>query len=163
MAAWIHRAVLVGLVLAAYLYAWTPVRTAWVEHGAAPLLSMTTDATVTARSQAHTVRVQPANAPGITYRAPAGVKFLLPGLFLLLIAPGRSRLGLFFGGHLLLGAFALLVTMAGARGMPGGFGPAEFVQTYGVDAYSLMVPVLVFARRRFGASEQNGVSSAPEA
>lgn len=152
MNAWLHRAVLGGLLLAAYLWAWTPARTAWVEHGAAPLLTLVAgpESTVTARPAAHTVRVAPSDGDGFTYRAPGGVKFLLPGLFLVVIAPARPRLGGFFAGHLALGVLALGLAAAGTTGLPGGLGLAGFVQTYGVDTYSLAVPVLVFARRRSG-------------
>ena len=150
MRPWLHRAALAGLLLAAYLWAWTPARTAWVEHGAAPLLTLAAGpgAEVTARPAAHTVRVTPADGDATTYTAPAGIKFLLPGLFLILIAPARPRLGAFFGGHLGLGALALGLAAAGLAGLPGGLGLAGFVQTYGVDAYSLAVPTLVFARQR---------------
>jgi hypothetical protein len=153
MTAWLHRAALAGLLLAAYLWGWTPARTAWVEHGAAPLLTMVSppDAAVTARPAAHIVRVTPADGDAMTYTAPAGVKFLLPGLFLILIAPARPRLGAFFGGHLGLGALALGLAAAGLAGLPGGLGLAGFVQTYGVDAYSLAVPTIIFARQRASA------------
>jgi hypothetical protein len=149
MASWAHRTVLAGLLLAAYLLAWTPARTAWTR--AAEILldgSAPASARVSARPAAHTVHLQPANAGGITYRAPAGVKFLLPGLFLILIAPTRPWLGIFFAGHLALGGLALVIlSVAAAGSLPGGPTLARFVQAYGVDAYSLAVPVLLFAAR----------------
>ena len=150
MTAWLHRAVLGGLLLAAYLWAWTPARTAWVEHGAAPLLTLVAgpESTVTARPAAHTIRIRFSDEYRFRYRAPGGVKFLLPGLFLLLISPARPYLWVFFGGHLALGALALGLAAAGTTGLPGGLGLAGFVQTYGVDTYSLAVPTLVFARHR---------------
>jgi hypothetical protein len=106
------------------------------------------EATVTARPAAHAVRVQMSADDRFRYRAPAGVKFLLPGLFLVVIAPARPRLWAFFGGHLALGALALGLGAGGIAGLPGGVALARFVQTYGVDAYSLAVPTLVFARHR---------------
>jgi hypothetical protein len=150
MTAWLHRAALAGLLLAAYLWAWTPARTAWVEHGAAPLLTLAAgpESTVTARPAAHTVRVTPTDGDATTYTAPAGVKFLLPGLFLVVISPARPRLWAFFGGHLALGALALGLAATGLTGLPGGVALARFVQTYGVDAYSLAVPTIVFARHQ---------------
>lgn len=148
MASWTHRTVLAGLLLATYLFAWTPARSVWLEHGAAPLLASVTKGTVTARAQAHTVRVQPADGAGFTYRAPAGIKFLLPGLFLLLIAPARHRLWAFWAGHLGVSSLVLLLTASGGAGAAVGLCLARFVQAYGIDAYSLMVPVLVVARYR---------------
>lgn len=150
MTSWLHRAGLVVLLLAAYLWAWTPARTAWTAHGAAPLLTMASspDAAVSARPAAHVVRVTPADGDATTYTAPAGITFLLPGLFLIVIAPARPHLWAFFGGHLALGVLALGVAAAGLAGLPGGLGLARFVQSYGVDAYSLAVPTIVFARGR---------------
>lgn len=150
MVSWLHRAVLGGLLLIAYLYAWTPARTAWVEHAAAPLLTCATgnEADVSLRPAAHTVRVQLTETHSVGYQAPAGIKFLLPALFLIVIAPARPRLGMFFAGHLGLGALALALLASGTGGLPGSIPLARFVQTYGVDAYSLAVPVLVFARHR---------------
>jgi hypothetical protein len=147
MASWFRRAVLAGLLLAAYLFAWTPARTAWVTHLATPVLERTSAPTtrVSARPAAHTVRVQAREGTAFTYTAPAGIKFLLPGLFLTVVVAARPRLGLFFGGHLLLGSVTLLLTAAGAAGVPGGLGLADFLQAYGVDTYSLAVPVFIFA------------------
>lgn len=152
MMAWLHRAGLGGLLLLAYLYAWTPARTAWIEYGAAPLLAQGTEAEVTARPRAHLVHVHTTDGTTFKYQGPAGVKFLLPGLFLLLVAPARPRLGLFFAGHLGIGLLALALMAVGTSGVEWGLDGARFVQTYGVDAYSLMVPVLVFARGRVGTS-----------
>jgi len=155
MTPWLHRAGLAGLLLAAYLGAWTPARTAWTDGSAAlltraALLSRAapTEVDVTARPAAHTIRLSGLDGGAARYTAPAGIKFLLPGLFLLFIAPARPRLWAFFAGHLGLGALALGLTAAGLAGLPGGLGVAGFVQTYGVDAYSLAVPVFVFARRK---------------
>lgn len=150
MASWLHRTVLAGLLLTAYLYAWTPLRTAWIEHGATPLLNAATGphVTVSARPKAHVLALRSATGSAASYTAPAGVKFLLPGLFLLVIAPSRPRLGLFFAGHLALGGLALGLLAAGGAGFPGGFPLADFVQSYGVDTFGLAVPVLVFAMQQ---------------
>jgi len=155
MTPWLHRTGLAGLLLAAYLWAWTPARTAWTNAGAALLTRVTpAQTTVSARPAAHTIRLSAPDGPGARYTAPAGVKFLLPALFLLFIAPARPRLWTFFGGHLALGILALALLSAGLAGLPGGFVLAGFVQSYGVDAYSLAVPVFVFARRtRMGREE----------
>lgn len=148
MAAWLHRTVLAGLLVTAYLYAWTPARTAWVTHLAVPVLehSAPPEAQVSARPRAHTVRVQAPSGATLTYSAPAGVKFLLPGLFLAVFGAARPRLGLFFGGHLFLGGVILLLDAVGVTGVPGGLSLADFVQQYGVDAYSLTMPILVLTQ-----------------
>ena len=151
MSSWIHRVVLAGLLLAAYLWAWTPARTAWTTQGAALIEQVMTAAgapgTMTARPTAHAFRVGTERGTATSYAAPAGIKFLLPGLFLLLLAPSRPSLGPFFAGHLLLGALALALLAIGAAGLPAGRLMARFVQTYGTDAYSLAAPVFVFTRR----------------
>jgi hypothetical protein len=153
MASWLRRSVLAGLLLAAYLYAWTPLRTEWT-RGTAALLERAapTTMTVAGRPAAHLVKVRTAEAHVLKYVAPAGVKFLLPGLFLVVAVPGRPRLAAFFGGHLALGALAAGLGAAGLAGLPGGVALSSFVQGYGVDAYSLIVPVLLFVRRRSATS-----------
>ncbi|PQJ35081.1 hypothetical protein BSZ35_11165 [Salinibacter sp. 10B] len=148
MASWLHRILLAGLLLAAYLFAWTPARTAWVTHLATPVLEYSTspEVQVSARARVHTIRVQAPSGAKLTYMAPAGVKFLLPGLFLTVFVVARPRLGLFFGGHLFLGGVVLLLAVGGVTGMPGGLILADFVQQYGIDAYSLTMPTLVLVR-----------------
>jgi hypothetical protein len=149
MASWAHRTILAGLLLTAYLVAWTPARTTWTRAAAGALEAVASTKThISPRLRAHVVRVQPDAGSAFSYTAPAGVKFLLPGLFLVLIAPTRPLLGAFFAGHLALGGLTLGLTAAALAGLPGGLGLVRFVQTYGVDTYSLMVPVLVFVRTR---------------
>jgi len=151
--AWLHRAVIAGLLLAAYLWAWTPARTVWTVQSAALLEQVAgeTDA-VSARPRSHVLRFSTPERQTFDYTAPAGVKFLLPATALVLIAPRRPRLGLFFAGHLGLGALALGLYASGAAGWHGGFWIGQFTQAYGVDAYSLAVPVLVWVRSRSGRS-----------
>jgi hypothetical protein len=103
---------------------------------------------VSARLENHIVVLRSANDGSFSYTAPAGVKFLLPGLFLLFIAPTRPFLGAFFAGHLALGGLTLGLATAAFAGLPGGLGLAGFVQSYGVDAFGLAVPVLVWGRTR---------------
>jgi hypothetical protein len=153
MAAWLHRTGLVGLLLAAYLWAWTPARTEWTRSVTTVMEQVAPTAlTVSSRPQAHSIRVEKDQSVRLQYVAPAGVKFLLPALFLILIAPARPRIGLFFAGHAALAAIAAALGTAGLAGLPAGLGIASFVQTYGVDAYSLAVPVLVWAHPRSGGS-----------
>lgn len=151
-AAWIHRTLLVALLFGAYQLAWTPARSTWITQGAAPLLERTQ--ILTNQERAMTVRPRDASLYVETgtdaifrYTAPAGIKFLLPGLFLLVIAPRQSRIGLFFGGHLILGLLTLLLLSADTAGLAGAARIADFVQVYGVDAYSLTIPIFVFAQQ----------------
>ena len=149
MASWVHRTVLAGLLLAAYLFAWTPARTAWTRAAAGALeVVASTETHVSPRLRAHVVRVQPKTGTVFSYTTPAGVKFLLAGLFLVLMVPSRPLLGAFFAGHLALGGLTLGLIAAAFAGLPGGFGLAGFVQSYGIDTYSLAVPVLVWGRTR---------------
>jgi hypothetical protein len=162
MASWAHRTVLAGLLLVTYLFAWTPARTAWTRTAATVLDRATPAATkVSARPDAHVISLQPENEPSFAYTAPAGVKFLLPGLFLLFIAPPRPFLGAFFAGHLALGGLTLGLAAATLAGLPGGLGLAGFVQSYGVDVFSLGVPVFILTRRprTFQAQEQSYIPS----
>ena len=140
----LHSAGLCALLLAAYLWAWTPARTAWTTHAAGPVLTWAAGSAdaVTVRPQAHIVQVTLDADTTLGYTSPAGVKFLLPGLFLLCIAPRRPWLGAFFAGHLALGALALGLLAGGAAGTPLLLRAADFVQAYAVDAYSLAVPTL---------------------
>ena len=150
MSSWLHRTILAGLLLTAYLYAWTPLRTQWTKMATVILQEAApASQTVTARPDAHTMQVSASDGGDtISYRAPAGVKFLLPGCFLLLLAPARPRLGSFWAGHAGLGLLTVATATAGLAGLPGGLGLASFIQQYGVDAYSLAVPAFVFARTR---------------
>ena len=149
---WLYRTVLVCLLLAAYLWAWPPARTLWTAQSAALLEHLVdaraADGAVAGSPDGHVLRVTVNDTTG-KYTAPAGVKFLLPAGFLVLVAPRRPRVGTFFAGHLLLGGLALGLLAGCTAGLPGGFGLSRFLQTYVVDAYSLAVPVLAFARTRY--------------
>ncbi len=152
---WLHRFVLAGLLLAAYLWAWTPGRAVWVTQGAALVervapASDDNSPSVVARPEAPTIHLQTADGTAAKHTAPAGVKFLLPALFLVLIAPRRPRLGGFFAGHLALGAGAVALLASGMAGLPGGIAAAGFVEAYAVDAYSLAVPVFVLVQSQRG-------------
>lgn len=154
-ATWVHRGVLVVLLFGAYQLAWTPARSTWITHGAAPLLERTQHLTgqqraITIRPAAKSLYIQTSTETIFRYTAPAGIKFLLPGLFLLVIAPRQSWIGLFFGGHLIISILTLLLLSADTAGLVGPARIADFVQIYGVDAYSLTLPIFVFARRMQG-------------
>jgi hypothetical protein len=146
----LHRFGLCALLLAAYLWAWTPARTAWTTHLAGPTLTWAapTPTAVTVRPQARIVQMAVDADTRLSYTAPAGVKFLLPGMVLLLVAPRRSWVGGFFAGHLALGGLVLVLLAGGATGSVLLLRAADFVQAYGVDAYSLAVPTLRWVQAR---------------
>lgn len=147
----VHRVVLASLLLVAYLYAWTPARTAWVAYGAGPLLEQVAKEArertrVTVRPDAQTLRVERANGQAGGHAAPAGVKFLLPALILVGARPQRPGLWHFLGGHVLLGALVVSLLAGGAVGGAGAMGVADFVESYVVDAYSLGMAVFILGR-----------------
>lgn len=152
LSAWVHRLVLVGLLFAAYELAWRPARSAWISHGAAPLLERVLDFTnqhraMTVRSEPRALYIETTGEMIFRYTAPGGIKFLLPGLFLLIVAPRYPRIWEFLGGHLALGLLTLLLLSGETAAMTGSAQIADFVQSYGVDAYSLTVPIFVLAQR----------------
>ena len=146
MNVWLHRAILAGLVLLAYLWAWTPARSVWITQGAQFLGTATSNnvSTIIARPEAPTIRVELADGQTAKHTAPAGIKFLLPALFLVLISPRRPHLGTFFAGHLALGVLALILFTTCTADAYGSLAAAGLVESYVVDAYSLPLPVLVF-------------------
>lgn len=152
LSSWIHRMVLVGLLFGAYELAWRPARSVWISHGAKPILERVLDISgqqraMTVRSGTRSLYVETTGTMIFQYTAPGGIKFLLPGLFLLIIAPQHPRIGAFFMGHIALGLLTLLLLSAETAGITASAQIADFVQTYGVDAYSLTVPIFVFAQR----------------
>jgi len=158
-----------GLLLLVYLLLWSPVRRGIVVHGVYPVLNAAAtegEATVTLNTAAGVVRIDVArkktssmhsgrDLPEFwrgTLAAPAGVKFLLPALFLVVLAPGRPYWLYFGAGHLVLGGLALgsgvVLLHAPTYGEP----LLRFVQSYATDAYSLGVPALVLIAHRSGHS-----------
>jgi hypothetical protein len=148
-----------GLLVVVYLTVWSEARRAIMVHAAAPILHAAAadhpHASVSANAGSGAVAVTVRageDASGETRRAtlvaPAGVQFLLPALFLVLIAPGRLDWLYFGAGHLGLSALAVAAgaVMIGAPGY--GAPVVAFVQSYLVDAYSLAVPALVYVRHR---------------
>ena len=155
-----------GLLVLVYLLLWSPARRMLVAHGTYPVLEASADgvpqASVRLNASAGVVRVDVAreafpsadvaNERGAdawrgTLAAPAGVKFLLPALFLVVLAPGRLYWLAFGAGHLAFGALELgsgiVLVHAPAYGEP----LLRFVQSYATDAYSLGVPALVLIAR----------------
>jgi hypothetical protein len=75
--------------------------------------------------------------------APAGVRFLLPALILILAAPRRPYWLAFWAGHLLVSAFITLSWWFALQDVGAGVYLADFANTYLVMVYSLVAPLSV--------------------
>jgi hypothetical protein len=75
--------------------------------------------------------------------APAGVRFLLPALILILAAPRRPYWLAFWAGHLLVSAFITLNWWFALQGVGAGVYLADFANGYLVMVYSLVAPLPV--------------------
>lgn len=154
---WLLRAGAALLVLAIYLWAWRPARTALTRHAASPLLVAAAPPGATADAVqlvGRRVRVTPRAAPAasgapLTFVAPAGVRFLLPGLFLAAAFPRRFLWGTLWGMHVAAGAAALLV-LAGVVRWGVGAGLYDFWTATGRDLFSLLAPLWIGLRARQG-------------
>jgi hypothetical protein len=147
---WLQRGGLAILLLVAYVFAWRPVRTEMMASVVHPVLAAAvsdeTEATVEFRRASGTVRVHlPDDSPreNGTMAAPAGVRFLLPALILVLAAPRRPYWLAFWAGHLLVSAFITLSWWFALQGVGAGVYVAGFADTYLLDAYSLSFPTLI--------------------
>jgi len=144
-----------ALLFGLYLYVWSPYgRTAVLHHVGAPLLEWVASPawTVTVAPDAHRLALSPPPSAGtlipssstqsIGLTAPAGVRFLLPALGLVLLAPGRLYWIGLWGGHVALGGLALGFLALGVAAHPIGFVLHDFTTAYLVDAFSLAAIVL---------------------
>jgi hypothetical protein len=157
---WIVRLVAATLLVVAYFTAWQSVRTGWSASVAYPVLSGVAKTSeehhvsasgrnvVVIRTVEFVETTQPAETTRSSVASPPGVKFLLPAIFLLLVAPFRP-LWLYFGvGHLALSTMAVGSGVVLILSPPVGDPLLTFVQSYLVDVYSLTVPILAYARHR---------------
>jgi hypothetical protein len=106
------------------------------------------DASVHLNRSAQVLRIQygPERNDRTSVPAPAGVPFLLPALFLCILAPRRPVWLFFLCGHV---GMSGLVVISWAVALPGSgvaIHVAQALGSYGIDAYSLMIPALVWAR-----------------
>ena len=140
------RVLLAGLLLGAYFYAWRPYgRTTAVRSVAVPLCRAATAAsagswTVRARPGRRRLLLRsPSGDRSLGWTAPAGVRFLLPALGLVLVAPRRLYwLGL-WGGHVVLGTLGLALLCLGMVAGDGWLVLYDALTQYLVDAFSLGV------------------------
>lgn len=154
---WLWGGAAVLLVLAAYVGAWRPARTALARHAAYPLLAAAappeaSGEAVQLAGGGEVVRAAPAREEGaapLSFRAPAGVRFLVPGLFLAAAFPRRSYWLVLWGLHVAAGAVALAV-LAGAVRWGAGAGVYHFWTGLGRDVFSLLVPLWMGLRAHWG-------------
>jgi len=147
---WVQGAVVASLIAAVYFTVWQTARTAWVEQVAHPVfekVASTVPERAQLRLQALSVSFQigpPGNQVEGEYRAPPGVKLLLPLLFIVLIVPSRPYWLYFWLGHLCVNAASGIVWILALLGWAAAPDVATFVGRYVVDAYSLTFAALVF-------------------
>lgn len=144
-----------ALLVLAYVFAWSPARDVLMIHGASPVVeaACSTGTCEQVRTSQHAVTVKAtADGPWVSIDPPAGVRFLLPALFILAIAPRSPYWLYFFGGHVTLTVLTLLLVYLGvAAGPLSVLYIARFISSYLLDAYSLAVPALLLARRTLGS------------
>jgi len=152
---WALRIILVVLLSLTYLFAWRPARSWIATEIMYPVLRASCTAPACSGIQPHggaaLVRLELGpGAPGletVSLAAPAGIRFLLPGLFLLIIgARGHYLFGLWMA-HIVLVSCALGLASVAAAGFPLAAHGSFFITQYGLGAVSLGVPALALARR----------------
>ncbi|WP_143815418.1 hypothetical protein [Longibacter salinarum] len=142
-----------SLIVVSYFALWQPVRNGWGNRVVYPVLSEIAEAYpgATVKTSGRGVRVTRKSVEGplnsIVTRPPAGVKFLLPALFVVGIAPDRPWWLGFFAGHILLAVLVALSLAGFIVGLTffGYFGHG--VQLYALDAYSLGFPIFAYVKR----------------
>jgi hypothetical protein len=144
--------VLAACLFVAYLTVWQPVRTVMLTGGANPVLQRVAlgnaDASVRLNRSAQVLRIQygPERSDRTSVPAPAGVPFLLPALFLCILAPRRPVWLFFLLGHVGMSGLVVISWTVALQGSGVSIHVAQALGSYGIDAYSLMIPALVWAR-----------------
>jgi hypothetical protein len=144
--------VLAACLFAAYLTVWQPVRTVMLTGVANPVLQQVAlgspDASVHLNRSAQVLRIRygPERGDRTSVPAPAGVPFLLPALFLCILAPRRPVWLFFLLGHVGMSGLVVISWAVALQGSGVAIHVAQALGSYGIDAYSLMIPALVWAR-----------------
>lgn len=140
------RLLLGAALLGIYFYVWGPHgRAAYLQSVARPVLTATapTSWTVSPKDTGPRLSLQsPAPGRSVTLTSPAGVRFLLPALGLVLLTPSRLYWLWLWMGHIALGLVGLGALAIGLQGLSGGFMLYDMTTSYLVDAFSLGVSVL---------------------
>ncbi|PEN08682.1 hypothetical protein CRI93_02685 [Longimonas halophila] len=142
------RLLLMGLLFIGYWTAWRPMRGVVLNEAAVPVLQWSAPSEAAVQARGGPVRITLSSGTQTSLPAPAGIPFLLPALFLVAAFPKHGYWLFFWAGHCLLFACMVAAWSAALMAWPGAFGVADFLQTYGVDLYSLGVPVALWVRHR---------------
>jgi hypothetical protein len=145
--------VLAACLFVAYLTVWQPVRTVMLTGVANPVLQQialgSPDASVHLNCSAQILRIQygPERNDRTSVPAPAGVPFLLPALFLCILAPRRPVWLFFLLGHVGMSGLVVISWAVALQGSGVAIHVAQALGSYGIDAYSLIVPAFVFGQK----------------
>ena len=142
------RLLLMGLLFVGYWTAWRPARDVVLNQLAAPVLQWSAPTETAVQASGGPIRIKVPNGPESALPAPAGMPFLLPALFLVAAFPKHAYWMLFWVGHCMLFAVIVATWSAALMQWPGAMALADFLQTYGVDLYSIGVPVALWVRHR---------------
>ena len=149
---WVQGSILAVCLFAAYMTVWQPVRTVLLTNVADPVLQQVAlgnpGTAVRLNRSAQVLRIQygPERNDRTSIPAPAGVPFLLPALFLCILAPRRPVWLFFLVGHIGMSGLVVISWTVALQGNGVAIHVAQALGSYGIDAYSLMVPALVWAR-----------------
>ena len=149
---WMQGGVLAVCLFVPYLTVWQPVRTVMLTGVANPVLQQVAlgnpDASVHLDRSAQVVRIKygPERGDRTSVPAPAGVPFLLPALFLCILAPRRPAWLFFLFGHVGMSGLVVIGWAVALQGSGVAIHVAQALGSYGIDAYSLMIPALVWAQ-----------------
>lgn len=144
------RLLLMGLLFVGYWTAWRPARTVVLNEAAAPVLQWSAPTDTAVQARGGPVRITLPGGMSTSLPAPAGIPFLLPALFLVAAFPKRLYWLFFWAGHCALFFLLVAAWSAALMGWPGALPIADFLKTYGVDLYSLGVPIGLWVRHRHG-------------
>lgn len=151
---WLQRFIIVALLSASYLTAWSPAKSEL-------MVSVVYPTVITVTPLEHHGRIRLHEAAGTIrffYRGdirtlkvppPAGARFFIPALFIVLMRPFRPYWFYFWLGHFLVSASIIALAWIGLRSVTSSIYGALFVQAYVVDAYSLLVPMLILIDKYF--------------
>ena len=151
----VQRVMAVVFVVALYYGMWRPLRTAYIQHWAAPVLEeAAAQSPVTIEARGRVVqafgseRATPLSP--LILKAPAGDKAFLGVVMFALLFPLRPYWIGLWGYNVVIGLLAFWGFRMGAGGADWGFDVSRFAQKTLGEAISLAVPPLVYLLHRGG-------------
>lgn len=146
---WGARGTVIVLLVVAYATIWRPARAVLTRHLAYPVLTSvdterarTFNPTLKAGGLSIALRSSEPSVSGGAFRAPVGILFLLPALFLVAFFPYRPYWFYFWGVHLVLGLLQLGAVALGVGWTDWGFVLNSFLRGYVVQGVSLAAPIV---------------------